>query len=313
LLLPLRRRTISEDPEAAMLQFRRTFTVALGAALVASGALADEVLLRGGGRVSGFVVERTATAVVIETGPGRVTLPLSRVERIVEGRSTLVIFQERAAAIPHGDAAAWAALARWAAEHDLVTQSRSAWHHVLAIDPQNSEANAALGHVSLDGAWMSADDAYRARGYVRFEGRWLTPAEHEAAVRERAADQMAELQAREADMRVREAEARAREAEARAREAESGDYTADSGIPYYPYVFGGGYGVGYPGYPGYPGYGPRPPYVRPPGMGPGRPRPRHPNGSMRPVPQPSAAPKPASKPAPVKHSAGVIDPSRGQR
>jgi len=297
-----------------MLQFRRTFTVALGAALVASGAIADEVQLRGGGRVSGVVLERTATAVVIETGPGRVTLPLSRVERIVEGRSTLVVFQERASAIPPGDAAAWAALARWAAERDLVTQSRSAWHHVLAIDPQNSEANAALGNVSLEGAWMSADDAYRARGYVQFEGRWLTPAEHEAAVRERAADQMAELQAREADMRVREAEARAREAEARAREAESAaDYPADSGIPYYPYVFGGGYGVGYPGYPGYPGYIPRPPYVRPPGMGPGRPGPRHPHGGMRPVPKPSPAPKPAPKPAPVKHSAGVIDPSRGQR
>ena len=298
-----------------MRQFRRIFTFSLGAALAASGALADEVLLRGGGRVSGVVVERTATAVVIETGPGRVTLPLTRVEKIVEGRSTLVTFQERAAAIAPGDAPAWAALARWAAERDLVTQSRSAWHRVLAIDPQNPEANAALGNVALDGSWMSADDAYRARGYVQFEGRWMTPAEHEAAVRERAADQMAELQAREADMRVREAEARAREAEARAREAESAaDYPADSGIPYYPYVFGGGYGVGYPGYPGYPGYAPGgPPYVRPPGMGPGRPGPRHPNGAMGPKPQPSSPPKPTPRTPPVKHSAGVVDPSRAQR
>ena len=294
-----------------MRQLRRMFTLSLGAAVFASGALADEVLLRGGGRVSGVVVERTATAVVIETGPGRVTLPLTRVEKIVEGRSTLVTFQERAAAIAPGDAPAWAALARWAAERDLVTQSRSAWHRVLAVDPQNPEANAALGKVSLDGSWMSADDAYRARGYVQFEGRWMTPAEHEAAVRERAADQMAELQAREADMRVREAEARAREAEARAREAESAaDYPADSGIPYYPYVFGGGYGVGNPGYPGYVPGGP--PYVRPPGMGPGRPGPRHPNGAMGPKPQPSPPPKPTPRTPPVKHSAGVVNPSRAQ-
>jgi hypothetical protein len=164
---------------------------------------------------------------------------------------------------------------------------------------------------------MSADDAYRARGFVQFEGRWVTPAEHEAAVRERAADQMAELQAREADLRAREAEARAREAEARAREAEyAADYPADSGIPYYPYVFGGGYGIGYAGYPGYPGnpgYVPGPPHVRPPGIGPGRPGPRHPNGDVRPRPQPSAPPKPAPRPAPVKHSAGVVDPSRSRR
>jgi hypothetical protein len=300
-------------PEAAMRKFQRSLTLAVGAALAASVASTDEVLLRGGGRVSGVVVDRTPTTVVIETGPGRVTLPLTRVERIVEGRSTLVTFQERAAAIAPGDAAGWAALARWAGERDLVTQSRSAWHRVLAIDPQNPEANAALGNIPLDGTWMSADDAYRARGYVQFEGRWLTPAEHEAAVRERAADQMAELQAREADMRVREAEARAREAEARAREAEyAADYPADSGIPYYPYVFGGGYAVGYPGFPG---YVPRPPsYVRPPGMGPDRPGPRHPNrGDVRPRPQPSTAPQPASKPAPVKHAAGVVAPSRTQR
>jgi hypothetical protein len=300
-----------------MRQFRRIFTLSVGAALAASGAFADEVLLKGGGRVSGVVVERTATAVVIETGPGRVTLPLKRVERVVEGRSTLVTFQERAAAIAPGDAPAWAALARWAAERDLVTQSRSAWHRVLAIDPQNPEANASLGNVSLDGSWMSADDAYRARGYVQFEGRWMTPAEHEAAVRERESHQMADLQAREADLRVREAEARAREAEARAREAENAaDYPADSGIPYYPYVFGGGgygYGVGYPGNPGYPGYGPRPPHVRPPGMGPGRPGPRPPHGATGPRPQPQAPPKPAPRTPPVKHSAGIVDPSRAQR
>ena len=47
--------------------------------------------------MSGRIVERTATRVAIETGPGRVTLPLTRVERIVEGRSALEVFAERAA------------------------------------------------------------------------------------------------------------------------------------------------------------------------------------------------------------------------
>ena len=90
---------------------------------------------------------------------------------------------------------------------------------------------------------MSSDDAYRARGYVSYEGRWLTPAEHEAALREREADAAAALQMREADLRVQEAEARVREAEARAREAEA---AADQsgGIPlgyaYGGYAYGGG-------------------------------------------------------------------------
>ena len=43
--------------------------------LLASTAWADEVHMRNGGVVRGVIVERTAEVVVIETGPGRVTLP----------------------------------------------------------------------------------------------------------------------------------------------------------------------------------------------------------------------------------------------
>ena len=147
--------------------------IALG---LASGPVAgDEVFLKGGGRVSGRVVERTATRVAIETGPGRVTLPMSRVERIVEGRSAVETFAERADALAPGDVHAWAELARWAEERDLLTQARLAWQRVLAQDPRNPEANAGVGRIALDGVWMSPDDAYRAQGYVSFEGRWLTP------------------------------------------------------------------------------------------------------------------------------------------
>ena len=99
----------------------------------------------------------------------------------------------------------------------------------------------------MDGTWLAEDEAYRARGYVMYEGRWVSQAEHEALVRERFADEAAEQQRYEAGLRAREAEARAREAEARAREAEaaaspSGD---DGGIPFYIAYGGGGYGSPY--------------------------------------------------------------------
>lgn len=222
---------------------RRAFGPLFAAVLAAAPALADEIYLVGGGRVSGRVVERTATRVAIETGPGRVTLPLHRVERIVEGRSALETFAERAAELDQADAAGWTALARWAEERDLLTQARFAWQHVLARDPGHAEANAALGRVSVGGAWMNEADAYRARGYVPFEGRWLTPAEHEAAVREREADAAAALGQREADLRVQEVEARLREAEARVREAEAAADQTTSGIPI-GYGYGYGYGFG---------------------------------------------------------------------
>ena len=128
-------------------------------------------------------------AIVIETGPGRVTLPMAASAKVVEGRSALEAYQERAAALAPGDAPAGPTLARWAAERGLVTQSREAWQRVLSADPSHAEANAALGRVEVDGAWMGQAEAYRARGYVSFEGRWVTPAEHEALVRERAAEE----------------------------------------------------------------------------------------------------------------------------
>jgi hypothetical protein len=225
--------------------------------LVASTATADEIQLRHGGRISGVLVEKTEKTLTIDTGPGRVTLPLALVEKIVEGRSVLAVWQERAAALAASDAQGWAALARWAGERDLPTQERIAWQHVLAVDPGNAEANAAVGRVLLDGTWVSQEDAYRAQGLVPFEGRWVTRPEYESVLQQQAAENASQLQQREAQVRLREAEARAREAEAHAREAESAPSSEGGGIPLwggYGGAYGGGYGGGY-GYGGVVGSG----------------------------------------------------------
>jgi hypothetical protein len=203
------------------------------AGLAATTASADEVFLRGGGRITGIVVESTKDSVAIETGPGRVTLPMSRVLRIVDGRSTLEVYRERADALEPGNVAGWADLARWAAERDLVTQSREAWRRVLASDPSHREANAALGRVEVDGVWLGQEDAYRARGFVSFEGSWVTPAEHEALARQRVIEEMSERDRRESEIRLREAEARAREAESRALEVERAAQAPDGGVPWW--------------------------------------------------------------------------------
>jgi hypothetical protein len=274
----------------------RTVLTLLAAALWATPAASDEIFLRGGGHVRGVIVERTNDTVVIETAPGRLTFPMKRVERIVESRSALEEFQERAAELAPGDAAGWATLARWAAERDLLTQSREAWQRVLASDPSHAEANAALGRVELDGAWVTEAEAYRARGYVEHEGRWVTPAEHEALVRERAAEEASARERREADLRVREAEARAREAEARAREAEAGaqQSTEDGGIPLW-WGWGGVGGVPPFPPPEEPPPGPIPPETPPPG-----PPSSTPPSSIGPMPpsNPPAGSQPATRAEP---------------
>jgi hypothetical protein len=218
--------------------------------LVPAAGRGDEVHLRSGGIVRGVVVERTENSVVIETGPGRVTLPLSRVTRVVDGASTLATFLERSHQVEVGDIERLADLARWAAHHGLATQARSTWERVLALDPSHPEANAGLGRVRVGSAWMADQDAYRTRGFVRFGGRWVRPAEQEALLRERAERERVASDRREAELRVREAEARAREAEARAREAEAQAGQAEepvNGIPYWWVLAGGSGPVWIPG------------------------------------------------------------------
>lgn len=203
---------------------------------------ADEVFLTGGGRLAGVIVDRTPASVAIDVGPGRVTVPMSRVVRIVAGAGDLAVYRERAAHMAPGSVTGWLSLARWAEEHDLLTQAREAYTHVLSLDPQNAAAHRGLGHVWTGDRWATLEESYRARGYVLFEGSWVTPDERRAILEERLAMAAAERERIEAVARAREAEARARAAEAEARRAEYDASLANGGIPVgYPYggVYGG--------------------------------------------------------------------------
>jgi hypothetical protein len=260
--------------------------------------LADEVVLRGGGKVTGIIVERTTTSIVLETAPGRVSIPLERVASIRSTDSDLASYAERAARLAPDDAAGWASLARWAKGRDLRTQSREAYQRVLELDPGNPEANQAEGHVEHGGRWMTEDEANRANGLVPFEGGWVTPAERESIRRERANESADALAVREAEARAREAEARAREAEARAKQAESdgqGAEERDGGIPLWPYVYGPP--IVAPVVPFPPGTPPAPPpttqpAAKPPANGPGADAPK-------PAPQPAREGK--ALPVPSRH------------
>jgi hypothetical protein len=215
-------------------------------------AHADEVFLKSGGRLSGEVLSEDSRSVVVEMGPGKVTVPAASVLRIERSRSALGEYRDRARRLEAGDVRGWLELAFWAHERDLATQAQEAFEHVLRIDPGNASANAALGRVQVDGTWMSLEDSYRRRGYVYYDGQWMTSAEQEVRFRARAAEDQVAAARREGELRVREAEARARAAEAEARQAEADARAAETqgGIPLW---------WGWGGWSGF-----RPPVVRPP-------------------------------------------------
>jgi len=170
--------------------------------LAPSLAGADSVFLKSGGEIKGEVVEQRADAVVMEVGPGRVTVPMKNVARIVSSTTDLGVYHARAAALARGDVAGWLSLAAWAQRRNLATQAREAYEHVLDVDPMNADANLALGHVRMADGWLSGAEANRARGLVEFEGMWMTPQERQMRFEERAAADQERMAAREGEARA---------------------------------------------------------------------------------------------------------------
>ncbi len=213
--------------------------------LVPTLALADEVYLVGAGSISGRIVEQTEAMVKVDVGGGIMGVPMSRVERIVKGRTPLDDYDERAGRLGPQDADGWRSLGRWASQQGLSEQARQAYEKVIGIAPDDGEARQALGFVRLDGRWVTEEEGFRASGYVKSGGEWMTPEEAQREQQEAAADRAA----READRRANEAAIaslqaaeRAREAEERAREAEEESRHSSD----YPVYWGGwGYGVTY--------------------------------------------------------------------
>jgi hypothetical protein len=166
---------------------------------MAAPAMADTVHLKGGGQIRGVIVERTEDSVTVDIGGGgTVTARMSSVVRIDEDRSPLQDFRERADAIPEGDVEGWRELARWATDNALMSQALRAYSEVLAVLPDDEEANRALGRVKVNGQWMTEEENYRSRGFVKFEGQWMTPQEQRRIEADRAAQETAQQQANEA-------------------------------------------------------------------------------------------------------------------
>ncbi|MBN2370994.1 MAG: hypothetical protein JXO72_10955 [Vicinamibacteria bacterium] len=194
-----------------------------------AGARADEICLKDGGCLQGVILEQTASTITIEIGPGRVTLPMGRIDRVSKGRSALMSYHERKRLLQRTDVNGWLDLARWAQDHGLTTQARSALEHVIELDPANPEANQALGKTLVGERWLDQEDAYRAKGYTLFEGAWIPREERDAMLEKRRIEAdaaLVEATRAEAAARRAEAEARADDAEQRAREAD----TATPGI-----------------------------------------------------------------------------------
>jgi hypothetical protein len=213
--------------------------------LLPTALFADEVFLKGAGSISGRIVEQTRTTVTVDVGGGTIGVAMTRVDHIVKARTDLDEFDARASRLARWDVNAWRDLGRWASQHDLDRQARQAYERVLAYEPDDPEAQGALGFVLLDGNWVTQQEAYRARGFVKYDGEWMMPEEaqirQESAAAERAA-QAAEASARAEALEKLKEEVKAQYAAEQARDDE---WHAEGTAWFYSHAYSwGGWGYG---------------------------------------------------------------------
>ncbi|MFP4056012.1 MAG: hypothetical protein ACLF0G_04005 [Candidatus Brocadiia bacterium] len=131
-------------------------------------ARADVLHMADGTTREGKVVEVNEREVIVEFGQGsvylRVPLPRDQVVRIerkpTAGDQLTVEYVKRLAEAMEGGANDWYALGLWCREQRVLNdKAQEAFQRALALDPDHVPAHRALGHVKLDGSWMTPERA----------------------------------------------------------------------------------------------------------------------------------------------------------
>lgn len=144
-------------------------------------ARADVVILENGGRVEGTLLDAKKSPrdkYIIETSAGRLTLDKSQVKEVI-GQSTSQEAYEKVRREFPDTVEGQMALAAWCRDHHLASQRRKHLEHVLELDPNYNEAHRLLNHHRDGGVWKSPRQFNEDRGYVEYQGQWMTPQEME--------------------------------------------------------------------------------------------------------------------------------------
>jgi hypothetical protein len=143
--------------------------------LFAAAASADEVHLKDGGKLVGDAT-KVGDEYVVETPHGRSRVKASEVALVVEGRTAWDDYADKLKAASDDDAAAQLALGDWCRDAGLASNAKKHWTRAVAIDPDQAEARKRLGFVRHDDRWLTVDEYYVARGFVKVGDKWA-PAE----------------------------------------------------------------------------------------------------------------------------------------
>ncbi|MBM4030192.1 MAG: hypothetical protein FJ291_00215 [Planctomycetes bacterium] len=152
--------------------YRAAFLAILAFAAAPFLAMGDVVHMADGTTREGRVVESNEREVVLEVGQGGVALavrlPRSQVVRIEEkpvGTTAVMAdyVARLSAALKSKSADDWHALGLWCrTQRGFRDKAAEAFDRALALDPDHAPTRLVLGHVHLNGAWMTRQEALQA-------------------------------------------------------------------------------------------------------------------------------------------------------
>jgi len=142
--------------------------------LLPSGVLGDVFVLRDGREIDGFPAGLNAKKeLVLGTEKGPVAVAKDRVKEVRPSEDAAADFERYLAGLGPKDADGAAALGAWGKERGLDEPSYEAFRRALAIQPDHPVAREGLGWIKVDGRWLSPEeaDAYRREEEARAEIR----------------------------------------------------------------------------------------------------------------------------------------------
>jgi hypothetical protein len=157
---------------------------------LAGSVFADEVQLKNGSKLEGTVQEE-GNKIIVDVGPGTITLDRSEVKAIRRPDEQVQEFDRRVQALKPDDANGFFQTYLWARQYPgMKTRADSLLKKALDADPNFEPARRALGYINFKGAWLTQEEYKAALGLVRYQGEWVTA---DAAERLRKIDQQMSL------------------------------------------------------------------------------------------------------------------------
>jgi HEAT repeat protein len=155
-----------------------------------ASARSEVFLLKNGGRLEAEQLNaqrKPADPYLVRTEVGvRLALAPSLVQRVVVKTDVQKQYDELVVAVANTAEGHWQ-MAEWCKEAGLLDERKRHLTQVVTLEPDHEEARAALGYLLVGSRWMTQEEFFTSRGYVRSGGAWKLPQhiELEAADRDR--------------------------------------------------------------------------------------------------------------------------------